>query len=218
MKLAIFDLDQTLIASDSDRLWGEFMSERGHLDAAAYRRANDAFYEDYLAGRLDIDAFLAFQLKPLGQHRRATLERLRADYLQHKVKPLVLPAALDLVAQHRRQGHELLIITATNRFVAEPIAALFGIDNLIACEPEMRAGEYTGRASGIPSFAAGKVRRLRDWLAQEGRHVSESWFYSDSHNDLPLLGEVDHPVTVDPDETLKKEARKAGWPVISLRG
>ena len=218
MKLAIFDLDQTLIAGDSDHLWGEFMSERGHVDAAAYRRANGAFYEDYLAGRLDIDAFLAFQLKPLGQHRRATLEAWRADYLQHKVKPLVLPAALDLVAQHRRQGHELLIITATNRFVAEPIAALFGIDNLIACEPEMRAGEYTGRACGIPSFAAGKVRRLGDWLAQGGRHVSESWFYTDSHNDLPLLGEVDHPVAVDPDETLEKEARKAGWPVISLRG
>ena len=112
----------------------------------------------------------------------------------------------------------LLIITASNRFVAEPIAALFGIDNLIACEPEMRAGEYTGRACGIPSFAAGKVRRLGDWLAQGGRQVSESWFYSDSHNDLPLLGKVDHPVAVDPDETLKKEARKAGWPVISLRG
>ena len=130
----------------------------------------------------------------------------------------MLAAALDLVAEHRRQGHELLIITAASRFIAEPIAALFGIENLIACEPEMRAGEYTGRASGIPSFAAGKVRRLGDWLAQGGRHVSESWFYSDSHNDLPLLGEVDHPVAVDPDETLKKEARKAGWPVISLRG
>ena len=180
------------------------MSERGQVDAAAYRRANVAFHEDYLAGRLDIDAFLAFQFKPLGQHRRATLEAWRVEYLQHKVKPLVLPAALDLVAEHRRQGHELLIITASNR--------------LIACEPEMRAGEYTGRACGIPSFAAGKVRRLGDWLAQGGRQVSESWFYSDSHNDLPLLGEVDHPVAVDPDETLKKEARKAGWPVISLRG
>ena len=110
-----------------------------------------------------------------------------------------------------------MIITSTNRFVAEPIAALFGIENLIACEPEMRAGEYTGRASGIPSFAAGKVKRLGDWLAQGG-HVSESWFYSDSHNDFPLLGEVDHPVAVDPDKTLEKEAGKAGWPVISLRG
>lgn len=168
MKLAIFDLDQTLIAGDSERLWGEFMSERGQVDAAAYRRANVAFHEDYLAGRLDIDAFLAFQFKPLGQHRRATLEAWRVEYLQHKVKPLVLPAALDLVAEHRRQRHELLIITASNRFVAEPIAALFGIEHLIACEPEMRAGEYTGRACGIPSFAAGKVRRLGDWLAQGG--------------------------------------------------
>ena len=144
------------------------MSERGQVDAAAYRRANVAFHEDYLAGRLDIDAFLAFQFKPLGQHRRATLEAWRVEYLQHKVKPLVLPAALDLVAEHRRQGHELLIITASNHFVAEPIAALFGIEHLIACEPEMRAGEYTGRACGIPSFAAGKVRRLGDWLAQGG--------------------------------------------------
>ena len=194
------------------------MSERGQVDGAAYQRANAAFHEDYLAGRLDIDAFLAFQLKPLGQHRRATLEAWRAEYLQHKIKPLVLAAALDLVAEHRRQRHELLIITSTNCFIAEPIAALFGIDNLIACEPEMRAGEYTGRASGIPSFAAGKVRRLGDWLAQGERHVSESWFYTDSHNDFPLLGEVDHPVAVDPDETLKKEAGKAGWPVISLRG
>ena len=218
MKLAIFDLDQTLIAGDSSRLWGELMSERGLVDAAAFRRANAAFYEDYLAGRLDIDAFLAFELKPLGQHRRGALEAWREDYLQHKIRPLVLPAALDLVAEHRRQGCELLIITASNRFVAEPIAVLFGIKNLIACEPEMRAGEYTGRACGIPSFAAGKVRRLGDWLAQGGRLVSESWFYTDSHNDLPLLGEADHPVAVDPDETLEKEARKAGWPVISLRG
>ncbi len=217
MKLAIFDLDSTLIAGDSDHLWGEFMSERGHVDAGAYRRANAAFYRDYLAGRLDIDAFLAFQLKPLGQHKRATLETWRGEYLEQKIKPLVLPAALALVEKHRRQRHQLLIITSTNRFIAEPVAALFGIDQLIACEPEMRAGEYTGRASGIPAFAEGKVKRLKDWLEQGGHCVSESWFYTDSHNDIPLLGEVDHPVAVDPDETLRKQASEAGWPVISLR-
>ena len=217
MKLAIFDLDNTLIAGDSDCLWGEFLSEQGYVDADMYQREHDRFYQDYLDGALDIDAFLRFQLEPLGKHDRAKLESWRKDYMQKKIKPLILSKAMTLVEQHRQQGHELLIITATNRFLTEPIAMEFGIPDLIACEPEIVNGEYTGRAIGTPSFAEGKVIRYQEWLTEKNEKIEETWFYSDSHNDIPLLSQVDHAIAVDPDATLLDKAKKENWEVISLR-
>lgn len=217
MKLAIFDLDNTLIAGDSDCLWGEFLTEQGYVDAAAYRAGHDKFYLEYVAGTMDIDAFLRFQLKVLAEHDFSTLQEWRDKYMEEKIKPIILPKARELVEKHRSDGHELLIITATNRFLTEPIANEFNIGNLIACEPEMIDGKYTGRVSGIPSYAEGKVKRLHHWLENQNRKSEESWFYSDSHNDIPLLKEVDHAIAVDPDDALKQETETTGWLTISLR-
>lgn len=217
MKLAIFDLDNTLIAGDSDCLWGEFLSELGHVDAEAYRAGHEKYYQDYLEGDLDIYDFLAFQLQPLAEHDYAVLESWREQFIHEKIRPIVLEQALTLVDMHRQQDHELLVITATNRFLTEPIVQFFGIKNLIACEPEQINGQFTGRVSGVPSYAEGKVTRFHDWLAGRETITEESWFYSDSHNDIPLLEEVDHPVAVDPDSTLRAKAKQENWQIISLR-
>lgn len=217
MKLAIFDLDNTLIAGDSDCLWGEFLSEHGYVDSEAYQAGHEKYYQDYLDGDLDIDAFLEFQLKALADNDRLQLEEWRENYFEEKIKPIILPKAIELIDDHRQQAHELLIITATNRFITEPIAYEFKIDNLIACEPELIDSQYTGRVVGIPSYAEGKVTRFNDWLENHDQKLEECWFYSDSHNDIPLLREVDHAIAVDPDESLKFEAKKLDWPIISLR-
>ena len=204
MKLAIFDLDNTLIAGDSDCLWGEYLSEQGHVDSDIYNRTHERFYQDYLDGNLDIFAFLEFQLKPLAENDRKTLESWRENYIQQKIRPIILDKATELVESHRVQGHKLLIITATNRF-------------LIACEPEMLNDQYTGKTIGTPSYAEGKVTRFNEWLSENNGSIEETWFYSDSHNDIPLLRMVDHAIAVDPDETLQKEAENSGWKIISLR-
>jgi HAD superfamily hydrolase (TIGR01490 family) len=217
MALAIFDLDNTLLGGDSDYLWGRFLAERGIVDGAAYEAENQRFYADYKAGTLDIHAFLAFALAPLAAHGLTELHALREEYMEEIIEPIVLPKALALVHEHRARGDTALIITATNRFVTEPIAARYGIAHLIATEPERVDGRYTGRVAGIPSFREGKVQRLDDWLATHGTSLEGSWFYSDSHNDLPLLERVDHPVAVDPDATLARIAQERGWRVISLR-
>lgn len=217
MKLAIFDLDNTLIAGDSDCLWGEFLDERGYVDSEAYKAGHEKFYEEYVAGTMNIHEFLEFQLKVLADNDRTQLEEWRKNYIETKIKPIILNKAIDLINEHRSKNHELLIITATNRFITEPIAHEFKIDNLIACEPEMVDGQYTGKVSGTPSYAKGKVTRLNDWLNEQQQKLEESWFYSDSHNDIPLLKEVNHAIAVDADETLNAEAKKQGWPIISLR-
>ncbi len=218
MALAIFDLDNTLIAGDSDHLWGEFLVARGLVDGTAYAAENDRFYRDYREGSLDIDAFLRFALSPLREHPRPLLESLREVFVAQVIEPLMLPAARALVADHRAAGDTLLIITATNAFVTSPIAARFGIPHLIATEPECIDGRYTGAVAGIPAFREGKVRRLEEWLAARGETLAGSHFYSDSHNDLPLLGLVAHPAAVDPDPQLRAIAQERGWPVLSLRG
>jgi len=215
--LALFDLDNTLLGGDSDYLWGRFLVEQGLVDGERYERENARYYAQYRAGTLDIREFLRFALQPLATHDLATLHAWRARYLKDKIAPILLPAAQDLVEKHRAQGDTLLIITATNRFVTEPIAAMYGIEHLLATDPEMVAGRYTGEISGVPCYREGKVQRLEMWLADQGMEMGESWFYSDSHNDLPLLECVTHPVAVDPDETLRQEAESKGWPVISLR-
>ena len=218
MTLAIFDLDNTLIAGDSDYLWGQYLVDQGLVDRNAYEEANARFYEDYQQGRLNIAEFLAFALKPLASHDAETLFAWRAAFIQQNIKPILLPAARELIERHRAAGDTLMIITATNGFVTEPIASLYGINHLLATTPEFREGRYTGRYEGVPCFQSGKVTRLDEWLDKHGHDLSGSWFYSDSHNDLPLLERVTHPVAVDPDARLKQYAEERGWPILSLRG
>ena len=217
MTLTIFDLDNTLIGGDSDHLWGQFVCEQRLVESSDFAQRADAFYADYEAGDLDIDAYLRFALSPLKGRPAELLKAWHTAFMDSKIKPIMLPKAAALIADHRRRGHELLIITATNHFITAPIAQALGIDDLIACEGEIIDGLYTGEPSGVPSFHAGKVTRLHEWLEGRQTDLEGAWFYSDSHNDLPLLELVDNPVAVDPDDTLRARALELGWPVISLR-
>ncbi|MFG1498337.1 HAD family hydrolase [Saccharospirillum sp. HFRX-1] len=217
MTLAIFDLDQTLLSGDSDHAWGEFLVESGLVDAHTVLTANDQFFADYQAGRLDIQAYLLFVLEFLADKDPAELAELHRRFMDAKIIPMIQAGTEALLNKHRDLGHTLMIITATNRFVTGPIAQYLGIEHLIACEAEQINGRYTGRPEGVPSFREGKVTRLNDWLEQHDETLDGAWFYSDSHNDLPLLSLVDHPVAVDPDERLQAEAQQRGWSIISLR-
>ncbi|HQT25484.1 MAG TPA: HAD family hydrolase [Burkholderiales bacterium] len=218
MRLALFDLDNTLLAGDSDFEWAQFLIEKGVVDREVFEARNRQFYEDYKNGTLDIREFLAFQLKPLSRHPRTQLDLWHEEYMENKVRPMMLDAAAKLLKSH--ENDLCAIVTATNSFVTAPIARAYGISNLIATEPEVVGGEFTGSPCGTPSFREGKVERLNDWLASMGTSLASfesSWFYSDSLNDLPLLSVVTNPVAVDPDPTLRAHAENAGWPVISLR-
>ena len=217
MALALFDLDNTLLNGDSDYLWGRFLVEHGILDREHHENENQRFYDQYLDGSLDIHEFLRFQLAPLKANSRARLNEWRRIYLQEKIEPILLPKADQLLDKHRQAGDELLIITATNSFITAPIAERYGVKHLLATEPESIDGEYTGNVTGTPCFQSGKVERLKEWMTANNRQLDGSWFYSDSHNDLPLLETVEHPVAVDPDDKLRAHARSRGWPVISLR-
>ena len=217
MSLAIFDLDNTLLRGDSDHAWGRFLIENHVVDGEAYERENERYYAQYQAGALDIMEFLAFALRPLTQHDRATLDHWHRRYMQSKILPMITPEARALVDRHRVRGDTLIIVTATNRFIAAPIAREFKVPNLIATEPEERDGRFTGKVAGTPCYRDGKVARLKDWMTQHDQTLQDSWFYSDSHNDLPLLSRVDHPVAVNPDEILQREARKCGWQILYLR-
>lgn len=218
MALAIFDLDNTLLEGDSDVAWGEYLVRHNIVDGEQYARENQRFYEAYKAGTLDIMEFLAFALKPLSFIEPEQLKALHRDFMASDILPMITDEALALVDKHRQQGDTLMIITATNSFVTAPIAGAFGINNLLATEPEQINGRYTGKVSGTPCFQQGKVERLQAWLDEHNETLEGSWFYSDSHNDLPLLNRVDHPVAVNPDEILKAHADKAGWPVMQLHG
>lgn len=218
MKLALFDLDNTLLAGDSDFEWAQFLIEQDVIDREVYEARNQEFYDQYKAGSLDILEFLDFQLKPLSRHPRAVLEAWHAEFMQHKIMPLIRDSARALVAHHAQDLR--VVITATNSFVTAPIARAFGIEHLIATEPEARDGEFTGQVSGEPCFRDGKVRRLEQWLRARGESIKsfdKSIFYSDSHNDIPLLARVTDPIAVDPDDALRAHAVQHGWPVISLR-
>jgi HAD superfamily hydrolase (TIGR01490 family) len=217
MTLAIFDLDNTLIAGDSDNLWGQFLCEQGLVDSAGFDLQNAQFYRDYRAGNLDIDAYLRFALAPLRGRSMATLASWHRQFMVDKIEPIMLPRANALITEHSEQGHHLLVITATNAFITRPIADALGIEDLLACDAEIVDGQYTGEPRGIPSYHAGKVTRLNNWLAERDISMDGSYFYSDSHNDLPLLERVDKPIAVDPDDALRARAQEAGWPVISLR-
>ncbi|HZR36616.1 MAG TPA: HAD family hydrolase [Nevskia sp.] len=215
--LAIFDLDHTLLDGDSDYLWGQFLVEQGKVDGAAYERQNKVFYDQYLAGTLDIDAFASFSLAPLAAGEPRELYALRERFVRDKIEPCVARGARALLDQHRGRGDILIITTATNRFITEPIAALLDVPHLLATDPEMIDGRYTGRITGHANFREGKVLRLRDWLERMRIEYRRSTCYSDSHNDLPLLNFADTAVAVDPDPTLRAEAQRRGWAVISLR-
>jgi HAD superfamily hydrolase (TIGR01490 family) len=220
MKLALFDLDNTLLSGDSDFQWAQFLIEQEVLDREVYEARNIEFYEQYKAGTLDIHEFLDFQLKPLSRHSREQLNAWRSSFIQLKIMPLIAPGARELIARHQAEQDLCIIITATNSFVTAPIAQALGIRHLIATEPEQKNGQFTGRVSGIPCFQAGKITRLEQWLDEQNLtwlSFLQSWFYSDSLNDLPLLRKVTHPVAVDPDATLHEHAQKNGWPIISLR-
>lgn len=217
MALAIFDLDNTLLDGDSDYLWGVFLSEKGVVDRDYYERENQRFYDDYKAGTLDIYAFLRFSLRPLKENSLGSLENWREEFLRERIDPIILPAGRALIEKHRDAGDTLLIITATNAFVTSPIAARLGVENLIATDPEMADGQYTGEVQGEPSYKEGKVVRLNQWLEAHGEDMAGSSFYSDSHNDIPLLERVEYPIAVDPDPQLRSRAQDSGWPIISLK-
>jgi HAD superfamily hydrolase (TIGR01490 family) len=221
--LALFDLDHTLIPTDSDHEWGRFMVKKGMVDAENFARENDRFFADYKAGRLDIHAYLVAMLTPLARYTRAQLADLHAEYMHEVITPAILPAALELVKQHREAGDLCCVVTATNEFITRPIAQAFGVDTLIACEAETVGGDphgaYTGRPTGTPSYKEGKIVRTEMWLASLGKSWSDfehSYFYSDSHNDIPLLEKVTAPIATNPDDTLRAHARAKGWRILEL--
>ena len=218
--LALFDLDNTLLAGDSDYNWSLFLIEEGLLDAKTHHERNEQFYQDYKNGNLDIYRFLEFQLKPLAQHSKKFLDELHLKYMDKVIRPMMTQKAQDLVHKHQLAGDLCVVITATNSFVTKPIATAYGVEHLIGSDPEMVNGEYTGGVSGVPSFQEGKVTRIQQWLAERGLVLGDfktSYFYSDSHNDLPLMKLVTHPVAVDADPALTTYAQQQGWPLISLR-
>lgn len=217
MTLAIFDLDNTLIAGDSDHRWGEYLCEQGLVDPARHKQENDRFYADYKRGCLDVDAYLRFALGPIAGMTEQQVAALQQAFVNDCIEPLLLDKAFALLADHRQRGHTLLIITATNTVVTRPIATRLGVEHLIGSDAEVIAGCYTGNPSGLPAYREGKITRLADWLKNRTENLTGAWFYSDSHNDLPLLSQVDHPVVVDPDPTLAAHAAHKGWPVLSLR-
>ncbi|HXZ52205.1 MAG TPA: HAD family hydrolase [Burkholderiales bacterium] len=221
MNLTLFDLDNTLLAGDSDYEWGQFLVDRGVLERAAYEAQNQQYYDQYVAGTLDIHEYLGFALRPLAEHTPDELQRWHAAFMRERILPMIGTPARALVKRHLQAGDLCVIVTATNSFVTAPIAREFGIVDLIATEPESRDGRFTGRLAGTPCFREGKIRRLEEWLAARGRALPDfavSSFYSDSHNDLPLLARVTRPVAVDPDAQLASEAARRGWAMISLRG
>jgi HAD superfamily hydrolase (TIGR01490 family) len=217
VKLALFDLDHTLLDGDSDSLWGRFLVKQGVVDGDEYRREGARYMAEYRAGRLDIHEFLAFGLRPLKDNTPEQLEAWRAAFVRDSVLPRIPAASRALLQRHRASGHMLVIITATNDFITAPIAAELGVDALIATEAEKRDARFTGRVAGVPCFREGKVQKLETWLRQVSGEPEETWFYSDSHNDLPLLERVDHAIAVNPDEVLSRTATERGWPVMNLR-
>lgn len=221
MKLALFDLDHTLINGDSDTSWANYLMTRGVLDPVKHKAQSDTFYQHYLEGGLDIQAWLRFQLEPLSRYPLETLHAWRRDFVETCIRPLVLEEGLKAIARHRDDGAEVVMITATNDFVTEPIAELLGVSVLIATQAEREQdGRYTGRPYGTPSFREGKIARLNEWLSQQGKSLtqySDTWFYSDSHNDIPLLSMVKTPVAVNPDATLLNHARQLGWAVADFK-
>jgi len=215
--LAIFDLDNTLLDGDSDYMWGQFLAQQGHVDATFYEKENQRFYDEYVAGTLDIFEFLEFSLKPLSQIDMNELTQLHNRFMDECIRPAITNKSRALIQHHISNMDTLLIITATNLFITAPIAKELGIKNILATEPEIINNQYSGKVFGTPCFREGKVERLKDWLKETGGNLADSCFYSDSHNDLPLLEMVKKPIAVDPDETLRSHAEIKGWEIMSLK-
>lgn len=219
MNLALFDLDNTLLRGDSDYNWSKFLIKKNLLDKNLHEKQNEIFYQQYQNGTLDIYEFCEFQFRPLKENKRQNLDLIRQEYVEEIIKPLISNKSIDLVKSHLRQNDLCIIITATNSYITKPIADLFGIDNLIGTIPEEIGGQFTGKVEGLPSFQSGKVTRLENWLAKKELSIEsfdKSYFYSDSHNDLPLMRKVTNPICVNPDDKLKNEAHRLLWEKISL--
>lgn len=219
MQLALFDLDNTLLAGDSDYEWTQHLIGKGVLDRESFEQRNNDFYEDYKAGTLDIHAFLDFQMQSLASHSRSQLEAWHQEFMTEQIRPMIKPSARELVAQHQKQGDLCAMVTATNSFVTGPICREFDIPHLIATVAAHEGGQFTGKPRGTPSFREGKVTRVEEWLEAMGLwwgSFERSWFYSDSLNDLPLLSRVSDPVAVDPDSTLRAHAERSGWTILNL--
>ena len=217
MTLAIFDLDNTLLNGDSDYLWGQFLSQQGLVDSAFYEKENQRFYDEYVAGTLDIFEFLEFSLAPLSQMEMPKLALLHDQFMDECIRPVITEKSRALIQEHIDKKDTLLIITATNLFITAPIAKELNIPHILATEPEIVNNRYNGKVFGVPCFREGKVERLKVWLNETGTNLANSYFYSDSHNDLPLLEMVKNPIAVDPDDTLRSHAEMKGWDIISLR-
>lgn len=220
MNLALFDLDHTLLPLDSDYEWGQFLVRTGAVDAEEFARRNAAFYAQYEAGTLDAVEYLEFALGTLARFPRKQLDQMRIRFMQEVIAPAIRPAALDLLRRHQDAGDLVAIVTATNKFITEPIAAALGVDDLLAAEPEFDAnGEITGRLRGVPTSGAGKIVHTRAWLQARGKSLedfSRSYFYSDSQNDIPLLSVVTHPVATNPNARLRAHAEAHGWSILNL--
>lgn len=221
--LALFDLDHTLIPTDSDHEWGRFMVKLGIVDAETFMRDVDRFYADYKAGQLDIHAYLTAMLTPLAKFSREQLTAWHEQFMHEVIKPALVPAALELVRKHQDQGDLCCIVTATNEFITRPIADAFGVDMLIACEVETvddhPQAQFTGRGKGTPSYREGKIVRVEAWLESLGKTLADyehSYFYSDSHNDIPLLEKVTDPIATNPDATLRAHAQVKNWRILDL--
>ena len=219
MNLVLFDLDNTLLAGDSDFAWAQFLIGKGVLDREVQEAKNIAFYEQYKAGTLDIFEFLDFQLAPLARHPREQLDAWHSEFMARSIRPMITPKARTLVREHLDSGALVAVVTATNAFVTGPIVREFGIPHVVDTIPAQQDGAFTGKPRGTPSFREGKIERTEAWLESLGLwwgSFAQSWFYSDSLNDLPLLERVTHPVAVDPDPTLAATATARGWPVLHL--
>lgn len=217
MTLALFDLDNTLLSGDSDYEWGQFLISKNLVDRDYYEQENQRFYGQYQQGKLDIHEYSAFSFGPLSERSMEELAALHRDFMAEVILPIIPEASRQLVDKHRSRNHTLIMITATNSFITRPIAAAFGIPHLLATEPKIVNGRYTREIDGTPCFQQGKVTRLQQWLENRPETLAGSYFYSDSHNDLPLLNRVENPVAVDPDDILRATAADKNWPVISLR-
>ena len=218
MSLAIFDLDNTLIGGDSDYLWGEFLCDEGIIsDRQSFEKKNDYFYQQYELGLLDIYAWAEFSFEILSHYSINELEAFHVKFMAQKIEPIFLEKAQDCINSHKKNGDTVLVITASNSFVTAPIVKRYGINHLIATEPEIVSGRYTGKVSGIPCFKSGKIENLMPWLERNSESLKDSTFYSDSHNDLPLLELVDNPVAVNADKILAKIAQTKGWDILNWR-
>jgi len=218
MPLAIFDLDNTLIGGDSDYLWGEFLCDEGIItDRESFQKMNDYFYHQYEIGELDIYAWAEFSFKVLSEHSFDKLNQLRKDFMETKIRPIFLEKAQNCIDNHKKNGDSVLVITASNTFVTQPIVEMYGIEHLLATEPEFVSGRFTGKVSGIPCFQSGKIDNLMPWLETNNENLIGSYFYSDSHNDLPLLELVDNPVAINGDPILIAAANENGWTNLDWR-